>query len=278
MKKIMIFLLVICTLINPVFAAQFEWDNASSKYKYLKDDYTYAKSEWIAYDSNGNGKVEYYYFDENEYLLVNTVTPDGYTVNEEGQWVENGRVKEEYKINKTKSGNTENINPAMTAPKKGEKKVENTEGIDPDMLPPKVIEAMKKAYNYCCIIDGEPLFPYSRKGVKYRLETAGYKKDIRDRAIDEVNLDWKLHALVFAKAYSILKYDKNDIKKLMKIEGFSSDEITYALAHINETTPSKCINPADYYGLTREEKIQKLLESGIPSDKIEEALSFVDSI
>ena len=36
---------------------------------------------------------ECYYIDSNGYMLANTTTPDGYQVNADGQWVENGTVK-----------------------------------------------------------------------------------------------------------------------------------------------------------------------------------------
>ena len=35
---------------------------------------------------------KYFYFDENGYLLTDTVTPDGYTVNEYGEWTVDGQV------------------------------------------------------------------------------------------------------------------------------------------------------------------------------------------
>ena len=51
--------------------------------------------QWI--DSNGDGVAECYYFSEDAdhvlgHLYKNTKTPDGYTVNSQGQWTENGFV------------------------------------------------------------------------------------------------------------------------------------------------------------------------------------------
>lgn len=42
--------------------------------------------QWI--DGNNDGIAEYYCFDENGWLLTNTVTKDGYLVNEDGVWVD----------------------------------------------------------------------------------------------------------------------------------------------------------------------------------------------
>lgn len=47
--------------------------------------------QWI--DGDFDGVEECYYFDSNGYMLVNTTTPDGYTVNGDGAWVTNGFVE-----------------------------------------------------------------------------------------------------------------------------------------------------------------------------------------
>ena len=47
--------------------------------------------QWI--DGNGDGVAECYYFDADGYMLANTTTPDGYTVNADGAWTENGVVQ-----------------------------------------------------------------------------------------------------------------------------------------------------------------------------------------
>ena len=39
------------------------------------------------------GPAECYYFDWNGYCLLNTVTPDGYRVNENGAWIVDGVVQ-----------------------------------------------------------------------------------------------------------------------------------------------------------------------------------------
>ena len=42
---------------------------------------------------NKDGIAECYYFDNVGYMAAGTTTPDGYSVNSEGQWTENGAVK-----------------------------------------------------------------------------------------------------------------------------------------------------------------------------------------
>lgn len=76
--------------------------NANGVY-YVKDDGKLATSEWVTIDLDADGSFEYYYFNDGSVLLTNTITPDGYQVNETGQWVENGVVK------KTNSGVSTNV-------------------------------------------------------------------------------------------------------------------------------------------------------------------------
>lgn len=72
------------------FAGQWKQD---SKGYWWDENGSYPKNEWKWLDGNGDGVSESYYFGADGYLLTNTTTPDGYTVNADGQWVENGVVK-----------------------------------------------------------------------------------------------------------------------------------------------------------------------------------------
>lgn len=55
-----------------------QWQLDDNGKKYIKDDGTYEASGWQKINE------KFYYFDENGYVLKNTVTPDGYTVDERG--------------------------------------------------------------------------------------------------------------------------------------------------------------------------------------------------
>lgn len=59
----------------------------------IKDNGLKAINEWVEIDFEGDNYLEYYYFNENGYLIMNGVTPDGYMVNERGQWIQNGVVQ-----------------------------------------------------------------------------------------------------------------------------------------------------------------------------------------
>ena len=49
--------------------------------------------QWQWIDGNRDGRAECYAFDESGWMYAATVTPDGYQVNENGAWVENGQVQ-----------------------------------------------------------------------------------------------------------------------------------------------------------------------------------------
>ena len=64
---------------------------------------------WMWIDADGNGTQECYYFDTNDgHMYVSTTTPDGYTVNEKGQWTVNGVVQTKARTNTTNTQTTEN--------------------------------------------------------------------------------------------------------------------------------------------------------------------------
>lgn len=71
-----------------------EWKTADNgNWWYDNGNGSYTSNGWQWIDGNGDGVAESYYFDGNGYLLTNTTTPDGYTVNENGAWVENNVIQ-----------------------------------------------------------------------------------------------------------------------------------------------------------------------------------------
>ncbi len=94
MKKIFgtILAAALCLALTvPAFAGVWQYDGKG--WWYDNQDGTYEAHGWSWINGNNDGVAECYYFDDNGYLLVNTVTPDGYTVNADGQWVEGGQVQ-----------------------------------------------------------------------------------------------------------------------------------------------------------------------------------------
>ena len=83
-------LLVISTSM-PAFAGQWKQDNIG--WWYQDDNGSYPTSTWRWLDGNNDGIAESYYFGADGYILTNTTTPDGYTVNADGAWTVNGIVQ-----------------------------------------------------------------------------------------------------------------------------------------------------------------------------------------
>ncbi len=98
-RKRWIFLCLVSALMSLCFgmtalAAGWKTGTGSNQNRWWYDyeDGTYAKSGWQWLDGNQDGTAECYYFDSEGWMAADTVTPDGYQVNRDGAWVENGVV------------------------------------------------------------------------------------------------------------------------------------------------------------------------------------------
>lgn len=69
------------------------WQQDATGWKWINDDGTCLTSQWAWLDGNQDGVAECYCFGPDGYMYANTTTPDGYTVDSEGRWVENGNIK-----------------------------------------------------------------------------------------------------------------------------------------------------------------------------------------
>lgn len=73
-----------------------EWHDTDAGWWWSDDDGSYPVSEWRWLDGNGDGIYECYYFGSDGYMLSDTTTPDGYTVNQDGAWTVDGGVQLQY--------------------------------------------------------------------------------------------------------------------------------------------------------------------------------------
>lgn len=94
MKKVLVTAAIMTASMNmTAFAAG--WQQNANGWWYATNE---SGTEWYAdgwqwIDGNQDGTAECYYFDENGYILANTVTPDGYYVNADGAWIIDGQVQ-----------------------------------------------------------------------------------------------------------------------------------------------------------------------------------------
>lgn len=90
----------------PAFAGQ--WVSNTTGWWWQNDDGSWPANSWQWLDGNKDGVSEFYYFGKDGYLLVNTTTPDGYKVNADGAWTDNGVIQ-------TKTAATKQENPTSTS-------------------------------------------------------------------------------------------------------------------------------------------------------------------
>lgn len=76
------------------------WVKNNTGWWYDNGNGTWPSSSWQWIDGNSDGIAECYYFDGSGYCMINTTTPDNYSVNDSGAWTVNGVVQ-------TKSVSTE---------------------------------------------------------------------------------------------------------------------------------------------------------------------------
>ncbi len=70
-----------------------QWQKNETGWRYEKDDGSNLVNVWEWIDGNTDGIAECYYFDGSGYCLINTMTPDGYTVDLNGAWTIDGQVQ-----------------------------------------------------------------------------------------------------------------------------------------------------------------------------------------
>lgn len=69
------------------------WKNDGTGWQYKNDDGSCTANSWQWIDGDNNGTAECYYFNQQGYCLVNTTTPDGCSVDDNGAWIVDGIVQ-----------------------------------------------------------------------------------------------------------------------------------------------------------------------------------------
>jgi hypothetical protein len=122
---------LLCAFMSFVFllsgTAQADWVKGESKNAWWFDfgNGDYFKSSWQWIDGNQDGIAECYCFDENGWMYENTITPDGYTVNENGAWTVNNIVQTKTSDlipkNNTNNNGNNTVNNNLTETRNNEK-------------------------------------------------------------------------------------------------------------------------------------------------------------
>ncbi|MDO5563951.1 MAG: hypothetical protein Q4F88_01810 [Eubacteriales bacterium] len=113
MKKVLffipIFLLIISIFSFNLYA--YGWHSNAIGWWFERGDGTYPKGGWELVDGNKDGTGEYYYFDEEGYIITDTICPDYLIVNKDGQRLNGlGLVVKEKMPSNYNYGHEENTN------------------------------------------------------------------------------------------------------------------------------------------------------------------------
>lgn len=90
--RMMVIAVLLATVALSMSAFAGQWKQDDTGWWYQNEDGTYVKSEWSWID----GRC--YYFNEDGYCLQNTQTPDGYSVDGQGAWIEGGVVQMQQEV------------------------------------------------------------------------------------------------------------------------------------------------------------------------------------
>lgn len=104
--KISLLSMLIFLLSVRPFYPVYIWIEDERGYKCKLDDGTF-RSCWKWLDVNNTGVANCFYFDQDGYLLSDTITPDGNQVDDKGQWIVNGVVQEKVLVDEDKPKNEE---------------------------------------------------------------------------------------------------------------------------------------------------------------------------
>ena len=69
------------------------WIETNGQWKYDKGNGAYLQSGWYWIDGNRDGSAECYYFDADGWMAADCMTVDGYYVDKNGAWIDNGQVQ-----------------------------------------------------------------------------------------------------------------------------------------------------------------------------------------
>lgn len=85
-KNILVLMAALSLTLGSTMTSFAGWQSDANGYWWQNDDGTWPANTWQWLDGNGDGIAECYYFGPDGYMLSNTTTPDGYTVNADGAW------------------------------------------------------------------------------------------------------------------------------------------------------------------------------------------------
>ena len=191
-----------------ITASAGSWQSDVNGWWWLNDDGSYPVNTWMWLDGNNDGVAEYYYFNENGYMLANTTAPDGKTADADGKWIVDG-VIQTMAVNMTPTVQQQAQIPAP---------VTVTLGME---------NALKQAKNYLDILS------FSRSGLIGQLEFEGYTTEEATYAVDNCGADWNQQAAKKAQSYlEIMSFSRQGLISQLEFEGFTHEQAIYGVTAV----------------------------------------------
>ena len=143
------------------------WKQDSRGWWFDRGNNTYPTKTWEWIDGNNDGVAECYYFDATGYLLVNTMTPDRYSVNSNGAWQVNGNVQTKRVSNKVSNTTSQNSDAYALIDAIKDSKVNS----DNELLK-TLVDKSKERYNFKIRLNGQDYLVF----VSYKARLVRLKK------------------------------------------------------------------------------------------------------
>ena len=227
MKKKVVLLVTVMTVATAMSMTAYagSWKQDATGWWWQNDDGSYPVSKWEWLDGNNDGVAESYCFDARGYMYADTVTPDNYTVNKDGQWTVDGVVQ-------TKNvGVGAGVGTQVPAEQTQTTATQTTGTVQATARGQELYDRLAYEYREC---------GWSRGDANTLGKAWGYSQADIDYALSLVT-DWNAEAIKVVKGCGTLTRGSytdpyptvtRSLRYVMLSEDlFSKDEIEYALAH-----------------------------------------------
>ena len=221
---------------------------------YQNADGTYPVNTWCWIDGNGDSIAECYYFDTVGYCLLNTVTPDGYIVDANGAWIENGIVQ------------TQAVAPTIIQPPVATQVQSADEAYVPAEVTLGMKNALSSANSYLDILS------FSYQALIEQLEYEKYSHEEAVYAANNCGANWYEQALDSAKSYlDIMSFSYPELVEQLLYEKYTYDQAVYAVNNCGADWYEQAVKSASSYlsifSFSRSELIEQLEYEGFTHEQ-----------
>ncbi len=262
-KKLLILASTFTLMAASTLVSHAGWQLDHVGWWYQNPDGTYPVNSWCWLDGNNDSIAECYYFDSIGYCLLNTVTPDGYTVDANGAWIVGGVVQ------------TQVVAPVITQPPVAPQ----VQSADKAYVPAEVTLGMKNALGSANLyLD---ILSFSYQGLIEQLEYEKYSHEEAVYAANNCGANWYEQALGSANTYlELTSFSYQGLIDQLLYENYTYDQAVYAVNNcganwyeqaakaassylsIMSFSRSGLIDQLEYEGFTHEQAVYGVTQNG----------------